>query len=295
MRRFFYSLSLFAILTPFAFGEPKPLETISGCTFIPTEWADGDSFQIKVPDGSLMTVRLYAADCIELHINDDTDARRLRSQRRYFGITEAKSNVEESIELAKDFGRKGAEFTARALSRPFAIHTRMHKAPGDGKYLRYYAFVETAEGKDLATELIRNGLARSYGVSADGRNELSRERYREILSDTELQAAKREKGIWAFTNWDNLPTERDIQRIEDEESQIAQGDSRLPDGFRLNPNDATQFELERLPGIGTTTAILIIEARGDSEFKTPEDLMRIPGIKKKTLDAFRGHLEFEGR
>jgi len=294
MLRFFHPLLLSAILTPFAFGEPKPLETISGCTFIPTEWADGDSFQIKVPDGDLMTVRLYAADCMELHINDDTDARRLRSQRRYFGITEAKSTVEESIELAKDFGRKAAEFTARALSRPFTIHTRMHKAPGDGKYLRYYAFVETAEGKDLATELIRNGLARSYGVSADGRNELSRERYREILSDTELQAAKREKGIWAFTNWDNLPTERDIQRIEDEESQIAQGDSPLPDGFRLNPNDATQDELDVLPGIGPKTALLIIEVRGDAPYEEPEDLMRVPGIGPKTLEAFRKHLDIEG-
>lgn len=294
MLRLFSSLLLLVMIPPFAFGEPNPLETIPRCTFVPTEWADGDSFQIKLPDSSLVTIRLYAADCMEWHINDDTDARRQRAQRRYFGITNAMDTTEESIELAKDFGKKAAEFTAQALSRPFTIHTRMHKAPGDGKYLRYYAFVETAAGKDLATELIRNGLARSYGVSADGPDERSRERYREILGDTELQAAKREKGIWAYTNWDNLPAERDIQRLEDEEDEIAQGNNPLPDDFRLNPNEASKDELDILPGIGPKTAELIIEVRGDAPFEEPEDLMRVPGIGPKTFEAFRKHLEIEG-
>lgn len=284
---------IIAITTPLALGEPKPLKTIPGCTFVPTEWADGDSFQIKLPDSSLVTVRLYAADCMEWHINDDTDARRQRAQRRYFGITGAKSTAAESIELAKDYGKQAAEFTAGALSRPFTIHTRMHKAPGDGKYLRYYAFVETAEGKDLATELIRHGLARSFGVSADGPDERSRERYREILGDTELQAAKREKGVWAFTNWDSLPAERDIQRLEDEEDQIARSETPLPDDFRLNPNEAARDELEMLPGIGETIANRIIEAREDAPFAKAEDLLRVSGIGQRTLDKFRHYLEFE--
>ena len=136
MLRLFSLLTIIAIITPFAVAEPNPLETIAGCTFVPTDWADGDSFQIKVPAGSLMTIRLYAADCMEWHINDDTDARRQRAQRRYFGITEAKSATADSIELAKDFGKKAADYTVRLLTRPFTIHTRMHKAPGDGKYVQ---------------------------------------------------------------------------------------------------------------------------------------------------------------
>jgi hypothetical protein len=48
--------------------------------------ADEDSFQIQTPEGQEHTIRLYGADCIEWHVSDDSDARRLRAQRRYFGI-----------------------------------------------------------------------------------------------------------------------------------------------------------------------------------------------------------------
>jgi competence ComEA-like helix-hairpin-helix protein len=169
----------------------------------------------------------------------------------------------------------------------------MQKALGDGKHERFYAFVETADKKDLATELVRAGLARAYGVSAGGPEERSRERYKEILADIELQAAKRGKGIWAVTDWEKLPVERDIQRLEEEEDQIAQGNNPLPADFRLNPNTASRDDLDRLPGIGEDKANGIIEAREDAPFKKPEDLMRVPGIKQKTLDKFSQHLEFK--
>ncbi len=240
-----------------------------------------------------MTVRLYAADCLETGDMDDTDSRRLRAQRRYFGITEAAPIPAASIELAKNFGTKATEFRVRQLKNPFTIHTRMQKALGDGKHERFYAFVETSEKKDLATELVKAGLARAYGVSADGPNERSRDRYKEILADIELQAAKRGYGIWAFTNWDKLPAERDIQRLEDEEDQIAQGNNLPPANFRVNPNTASRDELDRLPKIGESLADRIIETREEAPFGKPEDLLRVPGIKQKTLDAFRQYLDFK--
>lgn len=239
-----------------------------------------------------MTVRLYAADCLETGEMDDTDSRRLRAQRRYFGITEAAPSSAASIALAKDFGDKATEFTIRQLQLPFTVHTRMQKALGDGKHERFYGFVETAGKKDLATELVRAGLARAYGVSADGPNERSRERYKEILADIELQAAKRGKGIWSATDWDKLPVERDIQRLEDQEDQIAQGKNTLPDDFRLNPNTASRDDLDRLPKIGESLADRIIEARDDAPFKKADDLMRVPGIKQKILDGIRQYLDF---
>lgn len=282
----------FALFLPVT-AAPMPLQKIEKCTLVPTEWADGDSFQIKKPDGNLMTIRLYAADCLETDPMDATDSRRLRAQRRYFGITEAAATSTESITLAKGYGNKAAEFTFRQLQRPFIVHTRMQKALGDGKHERFYAFVETAERKDLATELVRSGLARAYGVSADGPEERSRERYKEILTDIELQAAKRGEGIWAATDWDKLPVQRDIQRLEDEEDQIAQGNNPLPADFRLNPNTASRDDLDRLPKIGESLADSIIEARDDAPFAKPEDLMRVPGIKRKTLDGFRQYLDFK--
>jgi len=277
-------------------ANDKPLQKIEGCTFDPQKWADGDSFQIKKPDGSSITVRLYGADCLEtdrMGPMSNTDTRRLRAQRRYFGITDAAPKAQDAINLAIGFGNKATEFTARQLQRPFTVHTRMQKALGDGKHERFYAFVETADKKDLATELVRAGLARAFGVSADGPDERSRERYKEILADMEIQAAKRGEGIWSATDWDKFPVERDIQRREDEEDEIAQRAHPLPTDFRLNPNTASRDDLDRLPKIGEALANRIIEARDDAPFEKPDDLMRVPGIKKKTLDAFRQYLDFK--
>jgi len=284
--------ALLILFTLFAQGAQE-LQTFKNCTFVPTKWADGDSFQIKKPDGELMTIRLYAVDCLETDPMDDTDTNRLRTQRRYFGITEAKETVTESIALAKEFGIKASEFTARNLQMPFSIHTRMQKALGDGKHIRFYAFVETADKKDLATELVRAGLARASGVSADGPQDRSREGYKEMLSDIELQAAIRGIGIWKYTNSEKLLAERETQRREDEEDQIAQGKNPLPANFRINPNTAARDDLERLPHIGEFLADRIIEAREDLPFEKPEDLMRIPRIKEKTLDQIRPYLEFK--
>ena len=286
------AIVLLCLCFPVAIAAPKPLVEIQGCTLVPTEWADGDSFQIQKPDGGLLTVRLYGADCLETGEMDDSDSRRLRAQRRYFGITEAASAAAESIALAKDFGNQATAFRVQQLKRPFTIHTRMQKALGDGKHERFYAFVQTADHKDLATELVRAGLARAYGVSADGPGDRSRERYMEILKDIELQAAKRGKGIWAATDWDKLPAERDIQRLEDEEDQIAQGKKTLPADFRLDPNTASRDELQKLPGIGETLANRIIEARDEGRFTGAQDLLRVPGISHKTLDRLSQHLQF---
>jgi endonuclease YncB( thermonuclease family) len=274
-------------------AAPKPLLKFENCTLVPTEWADGDSFRIKTNKGVEYTVRLYAVDCLETGDMDETDARRLRDQRRYFGITEVKNDAPDPVTLAKGFGKKATEFTSQQLQRPFTIYTRMQKALGNGKHERFYAFVETANNTDLAKELIRAGLARAHGVSADGPEERTRERYKEILADIELQAAKRGEGIWASTDWDKLPVERDIQRLEDEEDQIAQGNNPLPADFRLNPNTASRDDLDRLPKIGESLADRIIEARDDAQFEKPEDLMRVPGIKQKTLDEFRQYLDFK--
>lgn len=285
-------LTSLALCSALAAAAPKPLETFKGCTLVPTDWADGDSFRIKTSKGMEMTIRLYAVDCLETGNLDDTDSRRLRAQRRYFGITDEKGNHANPIEMAKALGKQASDKTAALLGAPFTVHTRMSKALGDGIHERFYGFVETEDGKDLATELVRAGLARAYGVSADGPGGRSRERYKEILADIELQSAKRGIGIWAVTNWDKLPNEREVQRTEDEEDQIAKGNHPLPVEFRLNPNTASRDDLVRLPKIGEALADRIMEARDDAPFKKPEDLMRVLGIKKKTLEGIRQYLNF---
>lgn len=179
------------------------------------------------------------------------------------------------------------------LEKPFTIHTRFRNALGDGKFSRIYAFVECADGADLAEELVKSGLARSFGVHADGPGEKSAEEYEDTLDDLELQAAKRGTGIWSKTDWEKLPGERRAQRKDEEEADLAIGDGKMKQGEKLDPNLAARDELMKLPGIGEFLANRIIEAREHVTFEKPDDLLCVPGIKQKTLDKFIQFLEFK--
>lgn len=61
----------------------------------------------------------------------------------------------------------------------------------------------------------------------------------------------------------------------------------------ININSASAEQLETLPGIGTARAADIIadrEAHGD--YSSAEDLMRVNGIGKATVDGMRDRLSF---
>ena len=85
---------LFALLSAIgAAAADEEIKSLAGCQFIPAEWSDGDSFRVRLPDGTEQTVRIYGADCMEWHVNDESDARRLRAQRRYFGIADGVAEI----------------------------------------------------------------------------------------------------------------------------------------------------------------------------------------------------------
>jgi endonuclease YncB( thermonuclease family) len=141
--------ALAVAVTTVAPASANELVVLEGCTLVPTEWADGDSFRIRAADGTEHTVRLYGADCLEHRVGDETDARRLRSQRRYFGITAVRSDPAASIAFAKEFGQAATVETARVLERPFTVHTSFADARGDGRFQRIYGFVFDAGGGEL--------------------------------------------------------------------------------------------------------------------------------------------------
>jgi len=67
----------------------------------------------------------------------------------------------------------------------------------------------------------------------------------------------------------------------------------LGEGERLDPNRATEVELDRLPGVGPATALAIVESRDrEGGFRAAEDLLRVRGIGPGTLDRIRPHLDF---
>ncbi|MCI0414786.1 helix-hairpin-helix domain-containing protein [bacterium] len=56
----------------------------------------------------------------------------------------------------------------------------------------------------------------------------------------------------------------------------------------ININTAGQAELERLPGIGPSLAKKILDFRQkNGQFKTPNDLMAVPGIGEKKFEQLK--------
>ncbi|MDA3874820.1 MAG: helix-hairpin-helix domain-containing protein [Kiritimatiellae bacterium] len=274
--------SLLLLLIPPTGLLASDFTTVEGVHYVPTPWADGDSFRVRFPDGTEHTLRLYGADCMESKINDDSDARRLRAQRRYFGISNYGQSSQRSIDLAKSLGEAATLQTRAWLEAPFTVHTTFADGRGSPQYPRIYAFVTTSRGKDLATLLVKNGLARAFGVYRSTPDGLHQNDYSELLSDAELIAARNGKGIWAYTDWDTLSDERQDQRREDLETQMAMGTAPLTE--RLDLNSAAKEELMRIPGVGEVTANAIIESRPFSQIG---DLTRVHGIGEKTLENLR--------
>lgn len=274
------SLRLLPILSCFLFtlfpaqGAETPFTKMENCHYSKTEWADGDSFPIVDASGKEMTVRLYGVDCIETQSSEDSDARRLLQQQRYFGIHE----------LGRDFaiarGRDATIFTAAALQKPFTVHTTFADARGDARFKRVYAFVTTAKGEDLGALLIKAGLARAFGVYRSTPDGVSHEELRQRMSDLELQALRRGVGIWAKTNWDKLPEER--RQLRKELADLDEAKGNLPsttNSGKIDINKASRAELMSIKGIGEITANNIIGAR---PYKKIDDLRNVPGIGEKS-------------
>ena len=63
----------------------------------------------------------------------------------------------------------------------------------------------------------------------------------------------------------------------------------------VNINTASQAELESLPGIGPVKAKAIIDDRAkNGSFKSVDDLDRVKGIGKATIDKMRNDLSISG-
>lgn len=277
MRSFY--LLVFLLMVP-SLGRAE-LTKIPNCQLVPTEWADGDSFSVRLPDGKEQTIRLYGADCIEMHVQgDDSNARRLRDQRRYFGI--------DDILVAKSMGEAAKAATSKKLAKPFTIHTSFADGRGDGRFSRIYAFVITADGENLTEWLVSQGLARAFGVVRQLPDGTRGNEWREQLTDLELTAARASRGAWAKTDWEKLPEFRKQARDEIAEIEVAKGNKVADESTRIDPNTAARDELMSLPGVGEKTADAIIEAR---PYETVQDLLKAAGIGPVSLKKIEPFLE----
>ena len=261
----------------------NPLVAYPDCTLVSHPTNDGDSFLVRTANDTIL-IRLYFADCCEMSADSPTDARRVRAQRRYFGT--------DSIEHVLEYAGKAKQRTEELLAEPFTVHTALAQAPRRSKRERYYAFVSSADGRDLACTLVAEGLARAYGIgrgTPDGRSSRDMDA---SLVDAELAAAMSRRGIWSCSDPERIVALRAEQRTEDNDLARIQQLSRRarePEGV-VDLNTAAEGELVMLHGIGPALAARIIAAR---PFKSVADIERVPGIGPKTLERIRAYVIVE--
>jgi DNA uptake protein ComE-like DNA-binding protein len=254
-------------------------ETFRDCRLVEHDGNDGDSFHVQAADRQLV-VRLYFVDCPETSAATDADAKRIREQARYFGLT----NMTRVIH----YGREAQMFVAQLLAKPFTVRTTFATALGRSATPRVYALVTTGEGKDLGTWLVERGYARAHGAKRETPEGVTGDQFAERLKDLEMQAMLHRAGIWSETAADLLAEMRAQQRREDTELQT------LREGLRedqargpVDLNTATSRQLQSIPGVGPVLAARIIAHR---PYATVDELLRVPGIRETLLDRLRPHV-----
>ena len=276
--------------------QSKNWIVLKDCRLIPNPANDGDSFHVSAGEKEYL-FRLYLVDAPE---TDEMIPRRLIDQAKYFGI-----RVPQAIEA----GRVAKDFTHEKLSRPFTVFTHMSDAMGQSRLERFYAFVETKEG-DLAEQLVRNGLARSYGFKTAPPGLTSSRIEIEKLQQFEDEAKREKIGAWganvgrlnvpaqtpsAFSSFvadgktrsrlapADSPASASITRTRPVERTGSHAKEKVPLG-NIEINTATEKELATVPGIGHVTAARIIAAR---PFRSANDLKRVSGIGEKKYAQIR--------
>lgn len=81
--------------------------------------------------------------------------------------------------------------------------------------------------------------------------------------------------------------EAGARRAEDGSVALEQGPPSEEQDHRININEAGVDELVRLPGIGPSRAEAIIAEREKRRFRRIEDILRVPGIGRKTFGRIR--------
>jgi len=267
------------------FGDSLPsyaadLQLFSNVRLVNNPANDGDSFFAEAGEKSFH-VRLYFVDCPETSTSSKSDAQRLREQTRYFGLSRATRTIH--------FGKEAKTFVERILAKPFTVHTAFASALGRSAKGRVYGFIITADGDDLASLLVKNGLARAYGMGRKTPNGTPRNEMIERLRDLETSAMLKRIGIWSESDPERIAEFRAKQRNEDQELKDIQSQVKTAgfSGGLLDLNIAGKEKLMLIKGVGPVFAERIIAGR---PYKTVDDLLKVKGFGSKRLEKIRPYV-----
>jgi DNA uptake protein ComE-like DNA-binding protein len=194
------------LLVAFAFRATAEWVELKGCRITDNASNDGDSFHVQ-HKGREFVFRLYFVDAPEtsLLIPD-----RVSEQADAFKATQ---------DRVLKAGKGAAMFTKKHLRKDFKVSTRWEDARGMSKGGRHYAFVETADGKDLGELLLAAGWARSYGMKAATKSS-SAAQLQQRYDRLEQKARRAGVGIWgdadgAVEVMDEAPEEKELEAEEE--------------------------------------------------------------------------------
>lgn len=186
---------------------PPGWEKLENCQFLEGSHSDGDSIEAEY-GGRRHVFRLYFVDTIEK--NPQSRSRRA-GQAKYFDLKgdEAEARALQAAYAASDF-------TKEQLKKPFTVYTRWDKVDSRGDNPSLRAFITTADGHDLATRLVGEGLA----IIRNGRRSVADhpagatvdETLRDLrLAETGAHLAGR--GAWASSRLDVPPETTPLEKI----------------------------------------------------------------------------------
>lgn len=271
------------LLTGFAAtASAEDLQAHRDCEYVESDWADGDSFAVRFPDGRIRVIRLYYVDCIETSASSTSDKRRLREQARYFGV--------EDVRKVVDYGDAATRFTAEALATPFTVYTAFANAMGRSGKQRYYGFVTTTDGRDLGRLLVDAGLARNHGLGRGTPAGTPLDEWDAHLGDIELAAAIDGVGVWEHSDPEALVAMRKQER--DDLRALEAIDDALTSQPPSTPVDLNTASLEELmrTGLRESLADGAIRLR---PFESVDELIEVHGIGPVTLEKVRPYLRVE--
>ena len=138
---------------------------------------DGDTFEVRFPDGHTENVRLLGVDTPEVHVENDP--------AEFEGIP----TTPDGHDWLRDWGHKASEFARTELAGEQVTIRTDAQADRRGSYGRLLVYVNQGGGKSFNLKLINQGYARMYD------SEFSR---RSTFSSAEATAQRNDVGLWGY-------------------------------------------------------------------------------------------------